>query len=231
VNGNVFGGKVSLPIRAKVLVRPRQNCPKISDDQVPRLGGTEGTRRGNDLIRVDHPSMAARSPLLRLLSLCPRGPVPVQQLRPLAAANRVGPLPWRPLTMRQYATATEAPSTGTDNTTSPSSPAETIIAAVPPAAPASEPPPAAESKPSPPLSPTDHHDESAQMLPKYTHQFDTYRLVLALQSAGYSRPQAIALMKCLRTLLIDGTEFAKSHYLSHGDLENVPPQHHHQTYL
>ena len=44
-----------------------------------------------------------------------------------------------------------------------------------------------------------------------THQFDTYRLVLALQSAGYSRPQAVALMKCLRTVLVNGTEFAKSH--------------------
>jgi hypothetical protein len=69
------------------------------------------------------------------------------------------------------------------------------------------------------------------MLPKYTHQFDTYRLVLALQSAGYSRPQAIALMKCLRTLLIDGTEFAKLHYLSRGDLENVLPPNTTQTYL
>jgi hypothetical protein len=54
-----------------------------------------------------------------------------------------------------------------------------------------------------------------------THQFDTYRLVSALQSAGYTRPQAIALMKCLRTVLVNGTEFAKSHYLSRGDLENV----------
>jgi hypothetical protein len=61
----------------------------------------------------------------------------------------------------------------------------------------------------------------AQPERKRTHQFDTYRLVLALQSAGYSRPQAIALMKCLRTVLINGTEFAKSHYLSRGDLENV----------
>jgi len=55
-----------------------------------------------------------------------------------------------------------------------------------------------------------------------THQFDTYRLVSALQSAGYSQPQAIALMKCLRTVLVNGTEFAKSHYLSRGDLENAP---------
>jgi hypothetical protein len=54
-----------------------------------------------------------------------------------------------------------------------------------------------------------------------THQFDTYRFVLALQSAGYSPPQAVALMKCLRTVLVNGTEFAKSHYLSRGDLENV----------
>ena|SRR5437762_289492 len=56
-----------------------------------------------------------------------------------------------------------------------------------------------------------------------THQFDTYKFVLALQSAGYSRPQAVALMKCLRAVLVNGTEFAKSHYLSRGDLENVSP--------
>jgi hypothetical protein len=54
-----------------------------------------------------------------------------------------------------------------------------------------------------------------------THQFDTHRLVSALQSAGYTQPQAIALMKCLRTVLVNGTEVAKSHYLSRGDLENV----------
>jgi len=56
-----------------------------------------------------------------------------------------------------------------------------------------------------------------------THQFDTYRLVSALQSAGYTQPQAVALMKCLRTVLVNGTELAKSHYLSRGDLENVYP--------
>ena len=54
-----------------------------------------------------------------------------------------------------------------------------------------------------------------------THQFDTYIFVSALQSAGYSRLQAVALMKCLRTVLVNGTEFAKSHYLFRGDLENV----------
>jgi|SRR5271170_7328291 len=54
-----------------------------------------------------------------------------------------------------------------------------------------------------------------------THQFDTYRLVLTLESTGYSRPQAVALMKCLRTVLVNGTEFAKSYYLSRGDQENV----------
>ena len=54
-----------------------------------------------------------------------------------------------------------------------------------------------------------------------THQFDTYELVSALQRAGYTRPQAVALMKCLRSLLVNGTEFAKSHFLSRGDLENA----------
>ena len=54
-----------------------------------------------------------------------------------------------------------------------------------------------------------------------THQFDTYKLVSALQLAGFTRRQAIALMKCLRTVLVNGTEIAKSHYLSRGDHENV----------
>jgi hypothetical protein len=57
------------------------------------------------------------------------------------------------------------------------------------------------------------------------HEFDTYKLVLALQSAGYSQAQAVALMKCLRTVLVNGTEFSKSHYLSRGDLENVGYHH------
>ena len=53
------------------------------------------------------------------------------------------------------------------------------------------------------------------------HQFDTYKLVSALESAGYTQKQAVALMKCLRTVLVNGTEVAKIHYLSRGDLENV----------
>jgi len=57
--------------------------------------------------------------------------------------------------------------------------------------------------------------------PMRTHQFDTYKLVSALEKAGYTHSQAIALMKCLRAVLVNGTEFAKSHYLSRGDLENV----------
>ena len=57
--------------------------------------------------------------------------------------------------------------------------------------------------------------------PLRTHQFDTFKFVTALVKAGYSHTQAIALMKCLRSVLVNGTEFAKSHYLSRGDLENV----------
>jgi hypothetical protein len=57
--------------------------------------------------------------------------------------------------------------------------------------------------------------------PSRTHQFDTFKLVSALQLAGYSHSQAVALMKCLRTVLINGNEVAKAHYLSRGDLENV----------
>jgi Coiled-coil domain-containing protein 90-like len=57
--------------------------------------------------------------------------------------------------------------------------------------------------------------------PLKTHQFDTFKLVSSLQRAGYSHEQAVALMQCLRSVLVNGTEFAKSHYLSRGDLENV----------
>jgi len=71
--------------------------------------------------------------------------------------------------------------------------------------------------------PESHSNQPAslQLEPLRVHQFDTYELVSALQTAGFSQPQAVALMKCLRTVLIYGTEFAKSHYLSRGDLENV----------
>jgi Coiled-coil domain-containing protein 90-like len=54
-----------------------------------------------------------------------------------------------------------------------------------------------------------------------THQFDTFKFVSALQSSGFSQGQAVALMKCLRTVLVKGTEFGKTYYLSRGDLENV----------
>ena len=57
--------------------------------------------------------------------------------------------------------------------------------------------------------------------PMKTHQFDTYKLVSSLQQSGFSHNQAIALMKCLRAVLINGPEFAKAHYLSRGDMENV----------
>ena len=53
------------------------------------------------------------------------------------------------------------------------------------------------------------------------HQFDTYKLVMAFQCAGFTQPQATGLMKCLRTLLVNGTEVAKSNFLSRSDLENV----------
>ena len=57
--------------------------------------------------------------------------------------------------------------------------------------------------------------------PTRTHQFDTFKLVSSLQLAGYSYSQGVALMKCLRTVLVNGNEVAKAHYLSRGDLENV----------
>jgi hypothetical protein len=59
-------------------------------------------------------------------------------------------------------------------------------------------------------------------VPMRTHQFDTFKFVSALEKAGYTHNQAVALMKCLRAVLVNGTDFAKSHYLSRGDLENVP---------
>ena len=67
------------------------------------------------------------------------------------------------------------------------------------------------------------HHGSTSIGSMHTHQFDTYKLVSALEQAGYSHQQAVALMKCLRALMVNGTEVARSHYLSRGNLENVSP--------
>jgi Protein of unknown function (DUF1640) len=67
------------------------------------------------------------------------------------------------------------------------------------------------------------HHGSTSIESMHTHQFDTYKLVSTLEQAGYSHRQAVALMKCLRALMVNGTEVARSHYLSRGDLENVSP--------
>ena len=163
--------------------------------------------------------MFARLVLLRLGTRSPGGAAAVRQpqvWRPRAAAQ-VDPRGWQPrhLMARHYATA--EPSAGSSG--------ERVISP-----PQSDRPPSdhatVESKPPSPQPPApehhqEHDDDTAQP-PKYTHQFDTYRLVIALEAAGYTRPQAVALMKCLRTTLGEGIEFAKSHYLSRGDLENVP---------
>jgi len=160
--------------------------------------------------------MFARFVLFRAGARCPGGAAAVRQpqlWRPCAAA-RVDPGVGQPLG-RHYATAEP----------SADSSAETATSLPQSDRPPSDLPTVESTPPSPqPPAPEHHeeHDDDTAQPPKYTHQFDTYRLVIALEAAGYTRPQAVALMKCLRTTLGEGIEFAKSHYLSRGDLENVP---------
>jgi len=59
-------------------------------------------------------------------------------------------------------------------------------------------------------------------LPKQApgHLFDTYKLVAGLCEAGYSYGQSFAIMRALRALLVNSSEFSKTEFLSRGQLEN-----------
>ncbi|EFQ24858.1 MOZ protein represents a chromatin-associated acetyltransferase [Colletotrichum graminicola] len=60
--------------------------------------------------------------------------------------------------------------------------------------------------------------------PPYVHHFDSYSLVKDLERGGYSKKQAITLMKAIRALLAHNLDVAQESLVSKSDVEN-------ETYL
>ncbi|KAI1106921.1 hypothetical protein F4804DRAFT_340253 [Jackrogersella minutella] len=60
--------------------------------------------------------------------------------------------------------------------------------------------------------------------PPYVHHFDSYSLVKELEAGGYSKAQAITLMKAIRGLLAQNLDVAQEGLISKSDVEN-------ETYL
>ncbi|GKT52389.1 uncharacterized protein ColSpa_12570 [Colletotrichum spaethianum] len=57
--------------------------------------------------------------------------------------------------------------------------------------------------------------------PPYVHHFDSYSLVKDLESGGYSKEQAITLMKAIRAILAQNLDVAQESLVSKSDVENV----------
>ncbi|KAI1337865.1 hypothetical protein F5Y15DRAFT_146314 [Xylariaceae sp. FL0016] len=60
--------------------------------------------------------------------------------------------------------------------------------------------------------------------PPYVHHFDSYTLVKQLEAGGYTREQAITVMKAVRGLLAQNLDFAQEGLVSKSDVDN-------ETYL
>ncbi|KZL69038.1 moz protein represents a chromatin-associated acetyltransferase [Colletotrichum incanum] len=60
--------------------------------------------------------------------------------------------------------------------------------------------------------------------PPYVHHFDSYSLVKDLEGGGYSKEQAITLMKAIRAILAQNLDVAQESLVSKSDVEN-------ETYL
>ncbi|KAK1595349.1 uncharacterized protein LY79DRAFT_547462 [Colletotrichum navitas] len=60
--------------------------------------------------------------------------------------------------------------------------------------------------------------------PPYVHHFDSYSLVKDLERGGYSKEQAITLMKAIRAILAQNLDVAQESLVSKSDVEN-------ETYL
>lgn len=56
--------------------------------------------------------------------------------------------------------------------------------------------------------------------PRYVHHFDTYSLVRRLEAGGWTKPQAITVMKSMRLLLGDNLDNASQALVSKSDVEN-----------
>lgn len=57
--------------------------------------------------------------------------------------------------------------------------------------------------------------------PPYVHHFDSYTLVKELEAGGYSREQAITVMKAIRGLLAQNLDVAQDGLVSKSDVDNV----------
>lgn len=57
--------------------------------------------------------------------------------------------------------------------------------------------------------------------PPYVHHFDSYSLVKELEAGGYSKDQAITVMKAIRGLLAQNLDVAQEGLVSKSDVDNV----------
>jgi len=57
--------------------------------------------------------------------------------------------------------------------------------------------------------------------PPFTHHFDTYSLTKGLEGSGFTKGQAIAVMKGIRGLLSNNLEVAEENLVSKSNVENV----------
>jgi len=57
--------------------------------------------------------------------------------------------------------------------------------------------------------------------PPFTHHFDTYSLAKGLEGSGFTKGQAVAVMKGVRGLLSNNLEVAKENLVSKSNVENV----------
>lgn len=64
-----------------------------------------------------------------------------------------------------------------------------------------------------------HHPHLS--MPRYMHHFDTYTLVKQLEKEGYSKEQAITLMKAVRVMLGQNLDVAQEGLVSKRDVDNV----------
>lgn len=74
------------------------------------------------------------------------------------------------------------------------------------------------------MPPPGEHAHPHIAKPPYVHHFDTYTLVKQLEGGGYSREQAITIMKAVRGLLAQNLDIAQDGLVSKSDVDN-------ETYL
>lgn len=74
------------------------------------------------------------------------------------------------------------------------------------------------------MPPPGEHAHPHISKPPYVHHFDTYTLVKQLEAGGYSKEQAITIMKAVRGLLAQNLDIAQDGLVSKSDVDN-------ETYL